>query len=156
MKIKRQRQMSGVPCFLFISSNWSPPPAIWYQGRSGGSAGFYKFRLTLLQSNTECQAFFLVVQIGSPTPSPARDCCSSPPLGPWRKTQSQLAGEGGGGPNSDEGKDTLVLYVYYSPCTVLPHPTYLVSWEGGSAVLNELCLTAAPVLFIPLSLRLVT
>ncbi len=30
-----------------------------------------------------------------------------------------LAGEGVGGPNSDEGTNTLVLYVYYNPSTVL-------------------------------------
>ena len=35
-----------------------------------------------------------------------------PPLGPRGETHS-LAGEGVGGPNSNEGTDTLVLYVYY-------------------------------------------
>ncbi len=42
------------------------------------------------------------------TPSPASDCCSHPPLGP-RGEIHLLAGEGMGGPNSDEGADTLVL-----------------------------------------------
>ncbi len=35
-----------------------------------------------------------------------------PPLGPRGETHS-LAGEGVGGPNSNEGTDTMVLYVYY-------------------------------------------
>jgi hypothetical protein len=41
-----------------------------------------------------------------------RECCS-PPLDPSEETHS-LAGEGLAGPNSDEGTDTLVLYVYYN------------------------------------------
>jgi hypothetical protein len=44
-------------------------------------------------------------------PSSASECCS-PSLGPRGETHS-LAGEGVGEPNSNEGTDTLVLYVYY-------------------------------------------
>jgi hypothetical protein len=39
-----------------------------------------------------------------------------PPLGPRGETHS-LAGGGCGGTNSDEGTDTLLLYVYYNPST---------------------------------------
>ncbi len=46
----------------------------------------------------------------SSPPPPARECCS-PPLGPRGETHS-LAGWGGGGDNSDEGTDTLALFVY--------------------------------------------
>jgi hypothetical protein len=49
-----------------------------------------------------------------PTPSPTRECCSSPSLELRRETHS-LAGWGGG-PSFGEGTDTLVLYVYYSIC----------------------------------------
>ncbi len=44
-------------------------------------------------------------------PSTASECCS-PHLGPRGEIHS-LAGEGVGEPNSNEGTDTLVLYVYY-------------------------------------------
>jgi hypothetical protein len=123
------------------------------------SAVLYEFRLTvLLKECTECQAFFPVVRIEFPTPSPEREYIAPPPI--WvqggRHSHNLRGRVVGGGPNSDEGADTLVLYVYYSPSTVLLHPTYLVSGEGGSTVLYEFCLTAAPVLFIPLSLRLLT
>ncbi len=40
-----------------------------------------------------------------------------PPLG-LRGRDTLPCGEGGGGPNSDEGTDTLVLYVYYNPSTL--------------------------------------
>jgi hypothetical protein len=95
------------------------------------------------------QGFFLVVQIGSPYPLTSKEVL--PPLCPRGETHSPLGGEGVGEPKSDEGTDTLVLD---NLSKVLAHPTYLVSWEGGSAVLYEFCLTAAPVLFIPLLLRL--
>jgi hypothetical protein len=55
-------------------------------------------------------------ELGQPTPSPTRECCSPPPVEPRGETHS-LAGEGVGGPNSDEGTATLVLYVYYNPST---------------------------------------
>jgi hypothetical protein len=41
-----------------------------------------------------------------------------PPPGPRGETHS-LAGEGLGGPNSDEETDTLVLFVYYNPSTLV-------------------------------------
>jgi hypothetical protein len=49
-----------------------------------------------------------VVRIGAPTPSPAGECAPPPPFGSEGGTQS-LAGERVGGPNSDEGTDTVVL-----------------------------------------------
>ena len=44
-------------------------------------------------------------KLGSPTPSVAGECS-----GPGGGTHS-LAGEGVGGPNSDEGRDAVVLYI---------------------------------------------
>ncbi len=70
--------------------------------------------------------FFSVVRIGSPNTSTARECCSSLPLSLMGKTHS-LAGERGGGPNSDEGTDTLVQYSVYTiiplRCTIPVHDT---------------------------------
>ncbi len=58
---------------------------------------------------TEYEAFSLVVRIGTPpTPLPAGEC--PPPL--WLVGAGgahSLAGDGGGGPKSDEGTDTVVL-----------------------------------------------
>jgi hypothetical protein len=49
--------------------------------------------------------------LGLPTPYPASEC-APPPTGPkWGR--DTLAG-GVGGPNTDDGTETLVLYVYYS------------------------------------------
>jgi hypothetical protein len=62
---------------------------------------------------TEYKAFCPFVGIGSSTPSPARECCFPPhPEGPRGKTHL-LAGDGVGGPNSDKGTDTPVLYIQY-------------------------------------------
>jgi hypothetical protein len=66
---------------------------------------------------TECQHFCPVIRIGPPTPSSASECCS-PPLSPRGETHL-LVGEGVGRPNSNEGSDTLVLYVHYNPSTLL-------------------------------------
>jgi hypothetical protein len=67
--------------------------------------------------NTECQAFFPVVRIGPPTPSPPRESCHPPFVS--KRGDTLACGEGGaGGPNYDEGTDTLVLYVYYNPSTL--------------------------------------
>jgi hypothetical protein len=61
------------------------------------------------ESSIQCQDFFPVVRIGSTsTPSSTRGCCSSPRLGPMWETHS-FVGEGVGGPNSDQGTDTLIL-----------------------------------------------
>jgi hypothetical protein len=51
------------------------------------------------------------LSLGPPKPSTARECSSSPPLGPrgGGATHSHAYGEGVGGPSSDEGTDTLVL-----------------------------------------------
>ncbi len=54
--------------------------------------------------NTECQAFYLVVRIGSPTPYP-QERVAPPSLGPRWETHS-FVGERVGGPNSDDGTDT--------------------------------------------------
>jgi hypothetical protein len=53
------------------------------------------------------------------TPSPASEC-GSPPGPKWGGETHSFAREGGGGPNSDEGTEILVLYiyVYYNLATV--------------------------------------
>jgi hypothetical protein len=55
-------------------------------------------------------------KLGPHTLSPARECCSS---ALWVQGGGTLACEGvgawGGGGNSDEGTDTLELYVSYNP-----------------------------------------
>ncbi len=45
-----------------------------------------------------------------PPPQPQASAAPPPPLDPREETHS-LAGEGVGGPKSDEGTDTLVLYI---------------------------------------------
>ncbi len=55
-----------------------------------------------------------------PPPAAARECTSrSSPLGSWGG-HTPLRGKGWGGPNSDEGTDTLVLYYMLIPlrCTL--------------------------------------
>ncbi len=62
------------------------------------------------------------------TPSPARECCSFPPFGAWER-DTLACGGGGGGPDSDEGTDTLALYIctlYYNPST-----TYIIKGTLG-------------------------
>jgi hypothetical protein len=49
-----------------------------------------------------------------PPPPPSKYMCLPPSLGSWRDSHT-LAGEGVGGPDSDEGTETLELYVYYNP-----------------------------------------
>jgi hypothetical protein len=58
-------------------------------------------------------AFFPVVRIGSPKPLTHKGVLLLSPYGPREETHS-LAGEGVSGPNSDEGTDTLVLYVFFN------------------------------------------
>jgi hypothetical protein len=60
-----------------------------------------------------------------PPPATARECCSSPTLDPRGETHS-VAGKGVGGTNSDEGTDTLVLYVLYAII-----PLWWGDWGGG-------------------------
>jgi hypothetical protein len=55
---------------------------------------------------TECLAFFPVVQIGSPTPSPERECVAPPTFG--SKGGDKLAC--GGGTQFGRRTDTLALY----------------------------------------------
>jgi hypothetical protein len=72
--------------------------------------------------------FFPVVRIGSPHPLTRKGVLFFPPVVPGRETRS-LAGEGMGGPNSDEGTDTLALYIctlYYNPST-----TYIIKGTLG-------------------------
>jgi hypothetical protein len=67
----------------------------------------------------EHQSFCTFVGIGSPnppSPSPGTECGSLQDLSGERHTR--LRG-GVGGPNSDEGTDTLVLYLNYNPSTVM-------------------------------------
>jgi hypothetical protein len=60
--------------------------------------------------------FFPVVRIGFPHPLTRKGVLLLPPLVPRQETHS-LAGEGLGGSNCDDWKDTLVLYVLY---TIIP------------------------------------
>jgi hypothetical protein len=78
--------------------------------------GMYIY-IACLTEYKECQAFCLFVWIGPPHPQAS---VAPPPLGPRGETH-WLAGEGVGGPNSNEGTDTLVLYVYYNPSTACQH-----------------------------------
>jgi hypothetical protein len=61
--------------------------------------------------HTECQAFYPVVRVGSPTASPASECC-------WGETHSPV-GEGVEGYNYADEMDSLVL-VYYNPFSMCP------------------------------------
>jgi hypothetical protein len=56
------------------------------------------------------KAFSLVVRIGNHPPLTRMR--GSPPLVPWWGYTFACGRGGGGGPNSDEGSDTVVLYVY--------------------------------------------
>ncbi len=75
-----------------------------------------------------------------PTPSPAGECV---PPGSEEDTHS-LAEEGWGVPNSDEGTDTLALYMYFVVKTIVfacsPHswPSLSASVEQGPAA-DKLC-----------------
>jgi hypothetical protein len=66
-----------------------------YNRRDGGITG------GMDAENTECQAFFPIVRVGSPPPQPQRSV-APPPFGSEGETHS-LAGKGAGGPKSDEG-----------------------------------------------------
>jgi hypothetical protein len=59
------------------------------------------------QSRQIASHFLQSYELGRPHPLTSRRVCAPPPLGP-RGTRS-LAVEGVGGPNSDEGTDTVVL-----------------------------------------------
>jgi hypothetical protein len=58
------------------------------------------------QSEQSARLSFQSSKLGPPTPLPS----STPPLGPREETHS-LVGEEVGGPKSDDGTDTLVLYI---------------------------------------------
>jgi hypothetical protein len=55
-------------------------------------------------------------ELGPPTPLTASECCS-PPFGS-KGEDTQARGQRGGGPNSADETDTLVLFVYYNPSTL--------------------------------------
>jgi hypothetical protein len=59
--------------------------------------------------NTECQAFFPVVRIRLLHPLTRKGSVASPPFGS-NGGDTLVCVVGGEGPNSDEGRDTLVLY----------------------------------------------
>jgi hypothetical protein len=81
---------------------------------------------------TECQAFCPVIRIGS-TPHPHPSECCSPS---WVQGGNTLAcgGGGEGGPNSDEGSDTWVLYVSYNSSTAW---TIKIDSGGLSKILSQ-------------------
>ncbi len=54
-------------------------------------------------------------ELGPRNPSPASECGS--PKDPSGGETQSLAVEGMVGPNSDEGTENLVLYIYYNPFT---------------------------------------
>jgi hypothetical protein len=66
---------------------------------------------TQITDHTECQDLFPVVRIRSPHTLTRKVVLLLPPLGPRGETHS-FAEERVGGLSSDEGTDTLVLYVY--------------------------------------------
>ncbi len=64
---------------------------------------------------TECQAFCPVVRIGSHVPHPLthhKGVLLPLPVG-FKGADTLACGRGSGGPNSNEGKDTLLLSIYY-------------------------------------------
>jgi hypothetical protein len=69
-------------------------------------ANTYIALLILCTEWTECYAFSVVVRIGTPPP-PHTQASVAPSFGSGGITR--LAGEGVGGPNSDEGTDTVLL-----------------------------------------------
>ncbi len=81
----------------------------------------YMYKHTQLLMHSVYTNAMLSVQSSELGPHPLiRKRVLPPPLGSRGETHS-LAGEGVGGPNSDEGTDTLVLYVY-NPST---HPPFM-------------------------------
>jgi hypothetical protein len=74
----------------------------------------------------ECQAFWPVVRIGSPTPSPASECCSKGETHP-------LAGGWGGGWGSQfrrRDRHSATLYVYYTVVRVLGLFSSRPNWDS--------------------------
>ncbi len=63
------------------------------------------------------QASCPVVRIGSPPPPHPQGSVALLPFGSW-EGDTLACGEGGGGPNSDEGTDTLALYVFSTTYTI--------------------------------------
>jgi hypothetical protein len=89
----------------------------------GTKKGFYHTKYT------SCQAFCLVVGIGSPHPLTRKGVLLPPPMGP-RGRHTTVRGKGRG-PNFDEGTYTLVLYVYYNPSTSFILDTEMHVRGGG-------------------------
>ncbi len=70
---------------------------------------FFSFNSTTeAREYSECQAFYPVVRIGSPTPSTAREC-DSPPRWILGGRHTHIRMRGWGRTNSDDGAYTLVL-----------------------------------------------
>jgi hypothetical protein len=60
---------------------------------------------------TECQALFPFVGSGRSPPPHPQVSVAPPPLYVQEGRHTRLQGRGWGDPNSDEGTDTLILYV---------------------------------------------
>ncbi len=81
-----------------------PPPLVrgeytlaWWRGGGGYSSKDDRHALySIYVSTLWCQAFYPVVRIGSPTHSPARECCS--PFGSKEGDTLTFRGRGGGEP----------------------------------------------------------
>ncbi len=80
-------------------------------------------------------------ELGPPTPSLASECGSTPRT-KVEGRQTRLPGGGcWGGPNSDEGTETLVLYVFYIPlryfCTKCTERRFLIHVSEVNQMHNE-------------------
>ena len=92
----------------------------------------YVFYVSLLAKNSVDRREYSVVGFLSSRPNwvpppPCPQASITPPTPFGSKKRDTLACGGGvGGPNSDEGTDTLVLYVYYNPSRICPlHSSYV-------------------------------
>ncbi len=107
-KIARIRGASvGMKLCMFDMSFAVPGFSLLAAVQSGGR---YISSMTSSTEYTECQASCSSSELGPPPPHPQVNV--APPLGP-----NGGGGGGRGGPNSDEGTDPLMLYVYYNPYT---------------------------------------
>ncbi len=129
----------------------SPPEIIWLYREHGICQRLFKTESRKLSSNSNCntvlnnththrnnlqmsrymcdwrQTFFPVVRIGSPHPLNRKRV--------WGEEQQSLAGEGVGGPNSDEETDTLP--VYYNSTTTVFHKKKASWWGRRRSVGNR-------------------
>jgi hypothetical protein len=107
-----------VPLMLKGTVSWdSPFKIIWFYFLLAGYGGAHTFHMCIVSAVHRVDSTRLFLQsseLGPSTPSPAGECVPSP-FGSGRREHARLislAGEGVGGPDSDEGTDTVVLYVY--------------------------------------------